>query len=59
MEEDKKICFCMEVYKSTIVDAIKEQNLKTVEEVTEATQAGSGCGFCEEDIENILKEING
>jgi NAD(P)H-nitrite reductase large subunit len=33
MEEDKLICTCMDVYKSTIVKAIKEKNLKTVEEV--------------------------
>ena len=38
--EDQLICNCMEVYKSTIVKAIKEKGLTTVEEVGEETEAG-------------------
>ena len=59
MEDDKVICNCMEVYKSTIVKAIKEKGLKTVEEVGEATEAGTVCGECQHDIQEILDEING
>jgi len=44
--------------KSEIVKAIKENGLKTLEEVQEATDAGTGCGGCIPDIEDILKEIN-
>jgi NAD(P)H-nitrite reductase large subunit len=49
----------MDVYKSTIVKAIKEKNLKTVEEVGEETEAGTVCGQCQDDIQEILDEING
>jgi len=49
----------MEVYKSEIVKAIKEKGLKTVEEVGEETNAGTGCGGCQDDIQAILDEING
>ena len=59
MEEDKLICTCMDVYKSTIVKAIKDKNLKTVEEVGEETEAGTVCGQCQDDIKEILVEING
>jgi len=59
MEDDVVICNCNEIYKSEIVKAIKEQGLKTVEEVGKVTSAGTVCGSCIEDIENILKEING
>lgn len=59
MEEDIIICNCMQVYKSTIVKAIKEKGLKTVEEVGEETEAGTGCGGCQDDIQDILNEING
>jgi bacterioferritin-associated ferredoxin len=52
------ICHCMEVYKSEIVKAIKEKGLKTVEEVGEETNAGTGCGGCQDDIQAILDEIN-
>lgn len=59
MEEDILICSCNEIYKSEIVKAIKEKNLKTVEEVGDATNAGTVCGSCKDDIQEILDEING
>ncbi len=48
----------MGIMKSEIVKAIKENGLKTVEEVQDETTAGTGCGGCIPDIEDILKEIN-
>lgn len=59
MEEDIEICHCMGVNKSVIVQAIKEKGLKTVQEVSDETTACTGCGGCEDDIEGILKDING
>ncbi|MBQ7843581.1 MAG: (2Fe-2S)-binding protein, partial [Odoribacter sp.] len=40
-------------------NAIREKGLKTVEEVGEVTNAGTGCGGCQEQIQEILDEING
>jgi len=45
--------------KSEIVKAIREKGLKTVEEVQDATEAGTVCGGCVDDIEEILREVNG
>jgi len=56
--EDIEICHCNSIMKSEIVAAIKEKNLKTVEEVQEVTQAGTICGGCIPDIEDILNELN-
>lgn len=50
------ICNCMDVDRETIVKAIKEQNLTSVEEVQDATSAGTGCGSCIPDIEALLAE---
>jgi len=58
MEEDYLICYCNEVHKSTIVNAIKEKGLKTVEEVGHETGAGQVCGQCQPDIQKLLDEIN-
>ena len=58
MPEDIIICNCNEIYKSTIVKAIREKSLSTVEQVQEETTAGTVCGSCIEDIESILKEMN-
>lgn len=56
-ENDYEVCHCNEVMKSTIVKAIKEKNLTTVEEVQEATDAGIVCGGCIPDIEEILEAV--
>ncbi len=48
----------MQITKGEIVEAIKTGNLKTVDEVGEATEAGTACGSCQDDIEDILKEVN-
>lgn len=56
--EDELICTCMDVYKSTIVAAIKEKGLTTVEEVGDETEAGTGCGGCQDAIQEILDEVN-
>ena len=57
--DDIEICHCNGIMKSEIVKAIKEKGLKTLEEVQEATEAGTVCGGCVDDIEEILKEVNG
>lgn len=58
MEQDELICSCNEIYRSEIVNAIKAKGLKTVEEVGEATTAGTVCGQCQDDIQLILDELN-
>lgn len=58
MEEDIEICNCLSIMKSEIVKAIKDKGLHTVEEVQDETNAGTVCGSCIPDIEDILNEIN-
>lgn len=52
--DDKIICNCFSVSKNQILESIKENNLKTVEEITNYTKAGGACGFCKEQIQAIL-----
>ncbi|MDD5653542.1 MAG: Fe-S cluster assembly protein NifU [Candidatus Omnitrophica bacterium] len=54
--EEKIICKCFSVTDKKIIRAIKENNLRTVEEVTHFTKAGGGCGKCKPEIEKLLKE---
>lgn len=58
MADDKTLCFCMGLTESEVREAIISKNLKTVEEVGEATKAGTGCGGCKESIQQLLDEIN-
>ncbi|MEI8349542.1 MAG: Fe-S cluster assembly protein NifU [Candidatus Omnitrophota bacterium] len=55
--EEKIICKCFSVTDKKIVRAIKENNLRSVEEVTNYTKAGGGCGKCKPEIEKLLKEF--
>ncbi len=59
MKEDPIICTCLEIKQSTIENAIKEKNLQSIEEVQNATEAGTICGGCVDDIYKILERING
>ncbi len=59
MEREETLCHCMEITKGELEDAIKEKKLTTVEQVQDETEAGTGCGSCVYDIQDLLDEING
>ena len=55
--EERIVCKCFSVTDKKIIRAIKENNLRTVEQVTNYTKAGGGCGKCKPEIEKLLKEF--
>ncbi len=55
--EGKIICQCFEVPEEKIRRVAVENRLTTVEEITNYTKAGGGCGACIPAIEAILKDI--
>ena len=57
--EDKVLCTCYNVSENEVRRVITENQLITVEEVTNFTKAGGGCGRCIPKIQAILDEING
>ncbi|MBI5408888.1 MAG: Fe-S cluster assembly protein NifU, partial [Nitrospirae bacterium] len=57
VEEGEIVCQCFGVTDEKIKRVIKENKLHTVDDVTNFTKAGGGCGSCIPDIEKILKEI--
>ncbi|ALC91493.1 nitrite reductase [Bacillus sp. FJAT-18017] len=54
MTDDELVCGCNGVTKGTIVGAIKENSLTTVDEVGGCTNAGRSCGRCKGLISEIL-----
>lgn len=57
VEEEKEIiCQCFGVTDSLIRKVIRENKLKTVQQVTNYTKAGGACGSCIPKIEDILNE---
>lgn len=51
------VCKCFDVTKEKIRKVAMENHLTTVDEVTNFTKAGGGCGECRPRIEEILREI--
>ena len=51
------VCECFGVTDKEIERAIRENNLTTVEEVTNYTKAGGGCGTCHEAIRQIIERV--
>ncbi len=57
--EGQLVCECFGVTDKQIIDEIKANNLKTVDEVTNYTKAGGGCGLCKDKIAAILENMTG
>jgi NifU-like protein len=51
------VCECFGVTDREIERAIRENNLTTVEEVTNYTKAGGGCGNCHDAIQQIIERV--
>ena len=57
--EGRVVCNCFGVTENEIERVIHENNLTTVEEVTNYCKAGGGCGGCQGEIEKIIEKIQG
>jgi NifU-like protein len=56
-EEGEVVCKCFGVTDTKIKRVALANNLRSVEEVTNYTKAGGGCGACIPKIEDILEEL--
>ncbi|MBN1804806.1 MAG: Fe-S cluster assembly protein NifU [Sedimentisphaerales bacterium] len=54
--EGNVVCTCFGVTDKEIERVVLENNLTTVEEVTNYCKAGGGCGGCQSEIEKIIKK---
>lgn len=59
MAEGEVVCECFGVTDIEIIRAIKESHLKSVEEITNFTKAGGGCGKCEDKLRELLQQAGG
>jgi NifU-like protein len=56
-EDFEIVCKCFGVTDREIIKAIRENDLKTVEQVTYYTKAGGGCGQCHPKIEALIETV--
>lgn len=54
--EGEVVCECFGVTDVEVRRAIAESHLRTVEEITNFTKAGGGCGKCHDRLQEILNE---
>ncbi|MHC4618083.1 MAG: Fe-S cluster assembly protein NifU [Planctomycetota bacterium] len=57
--EGKVVCTCFGVTENEIERVILENDLTTVEQVTNYCKAGGGCGGCHGEIEKIIQRLQG
>ena len=53
------VCTCFNVTEPEIEQAVRENGLTTVEDVTNFTKAGGACGGCHGEIRKIINRITG
>jgi NifU-like protein len=59
MPSDPIVCRCYQVTRAEILEAVREGDLRTVEEVTARTNAAGGCSSCYDDVQAILDRLRG
>jgi nitrite reductase (NADH) large subunit len=59
MADDMEVCGCNGVCKGTIVRAVKDKGLFTLDDVRRHTKASSSCGSCTGLVEQILINVLG
>jgi NifU-like protein len=57
--EGKVVCTCFGVTENEIERVIRDNDLTTVEEVTNYCKAGGGCGGCKGEMEKIIEKTQG
>jgi assimilatory nitrate reductase catalytic subunit len=55
MSPGPQVCACFNVGLNTLIAGIRHQQLRTVQEVGAALQAGTNCGSCKPKIQSLLK----
>jgi NifU-like protein len=59
MAEGEVVCECFGVTDLEVIRAVNESSLRSIEEITNFTKAGGGCGKCEDKLREILRQTVG
>lgn len=59
LKAEELVCECFGVTDRQIRDVVRENKLKTIDQVTHYTKAGGGCGLCHEKILEIIDDVRG
>ena len=51
---EKMLCYCLGVPYGRVIDTVRDEQCKTVQQVTRLCKAGGGCRSCHPEIEGLL-----
>ena len=57
-DQGPRVCVCMKVHARTLRRAFRA-GARSVEELSQATRAGTGCGTCRMDLLELLRQWEG
>ncbi len=57
VKEGEIVCTCFNITDKEIEKAVRENNITTVEDVTNFTKAGGACGGCQGEIQSIIDRV--
>jgi bacterioferritin-associated ferredoxin len=52
------VCYCFEVYEDEIRSIIRDKHVMSVPQLQMYCQAGTGCGTCRSDLEQLISDEN-
>jgi len=55
--QHEELCHCRTISTEKVLNVIKD-GCATINEVSRTTMAGTGCGSCHKDIENLIDQIH-
>ena len=53
-EQDRIVCVCLQVTERQLREAVERSGVQTVRELIRATEAGTGCTACHQQLESCL-----
>ncbi len=56
-KEDKIICKCFNTSESKLIEAIKENNIKNIEEARNYCKVTGSCGKCAPDVQKVIDRV--
>jgi len=54
--QHEELCHCRTISTEKVLNVIKD-GCHTISEVSRATMAGTGCGSCHKDIDNLIEQV--
>lgn len=55
-DREKMLCYCLGVRYGRVIDVVREEECRNVQQVTRLCKAGGGCRSCHPEIEELIAD---